>query len=287
MGNHSSKNNYSKDEIENWLWKILGAVPLLPVNPNLEVLRVLLKQKDGYHDVGTVHSLCKKGKDKKWLGKVVQPQRRRLFWKNKSSPSQEYLLPPRSIGQTTIFISDTKGALAKALLGPVYAAAWIEKAESMEVRILGSEVHEFKKEKWEEMIQHFDPDLGSSLLGYPDRHSHRELYIVQKVVLLSEIKITVSYKTNEGVGINIPTCFLHDGLKLTGGVRSTNGSSVIREFTLSNPETNQKLPVAFSAISYNYNQCGIRGKYGKETSVRPEDRRRSWRIKWRRWWLSR
>ena len=263
MGNHLSNNKYDKDEVIRSLWKSLGAVPVLPINPNLNVLRVLFKQNDGYHDVGTVHSLCKEGNDKKWLQNVVQPRNRLLFSKNK------YLLPPRSIGQQTIVISDAKGVLAKAFVGAAHAAAWFKKSESIEVCILGCEVREFNKEKWEEMIQHFDPDLQSSLLGPPDRQGKRAVFIVQKVVLVSQIKITVSYKTNEGLDINTPDILYH-GVKLRAGFRSTNSSRVFREFTLSATEKNQKLPVAFSGFRYKYNKFGVRESFGNETHAQPD-----------------
>lgn len=262
MGNLCSSNRYDRDAVVRSLWKSLRAVPVLPINPNLIPLRVLCKKSDGYHDVGTVYSLCKPGKDKEWLKDVVYPRRKLpvLGRKNK------YLLPPKSIGQQTSIVSDNDGALAKALVGPVNAAAWFKKTESIEVSIPECEILEFNKEKWDEMMDHFDPDLQTSILGSAD--GKRDLFIVQKVLLVSQIKITASYKINAGLDVKT-SVMPSQGVNLEAIFRSTS-SSIIGEFTLSATQKDQKLPVAFSGFSYTYNKFGIREHFGKETRSQPD-----------------
>lgn len=257
MGNLYSSNRHDKDAVVRSLWKSLRAVPVLPINPNLVPLLVLCKRSDGYHDVGTVYSLCKPGKGKDWLEGVLYPRR-----KNK------YLLPHQGIGQqTSVMISDDEGALAKVLVGTANAAALFKKSESIDVCIPVCEIREFNIEKWDEMMEHFDPDQQSSALGSPGGlNGKRDLFIVQKVLLVSQIKITASYKSDAGreVKSNANPVMPSHGVNIEASFRTTS-SSVIGEFTLSATQKYQKLPVAFSGFSYTYDKFGVREHFGKET----------------------
>ncbi|KAG0575504.1 hypothetical protein KC19_5G008600 [Ceratodon purpureus] len=258
MGNLGSSNRYEKVEVVRRLWKLQRAVPVLPISPHLIPLLVLSKRKDGYHVAGDVFSLCKPGNGKDWLKDVRPPLPRR---KNK------YFLPPKSIGQQTYVFSDDDGALAKALVGSANAAVWFKKFESIEVCISECEIREFNIEKWDEMMEHFDPDLQTTKPGSPECLSgNRELFIVQKVLLVSQIKITASYKGNAGpeVKSNVDPEMPSQGVNIEASFRTTS-SSIIGEFALSAKQKNQKLPVAFSGFSYTYDKFGVREHFGKGT----------------------
>lgn len=258
MGNLCSSGHCNRDAVVQNLWKSQRAIPVLPINPDLDSLRVLCRKSDGFHDVGTVYSLCTPGAKKEWLKHEVYSQRR----------SSIYRLPPKSIGQQTSVISDDEGALAKALVGSAYAAAWFTKAESIAVAVPECEVREFNMEKWEEMMKHFDPDLQTSTLRSPGCNGKHDLFVVQKVVLVSQIKITASYKHNGAPEVKTPVK-PPQGVNIETSIRITS-DRVVREFTLTAQKQNQKLPVALSGFSYTYDRFGVREHFGTETCAQAD-----------------
>lgn len=260
MGNLCSSNQYiDRDAVIRELWKSHRGIPVLPINSTLDALRVLNKKSDVFHDVGNVYSLCKPGKDKEWLKDVLYPQLR-----------LDHLLPPTSISEQMLVISDDDGALAKPLVGPTNADAWFQNAESIQIRIPDCDMHELNMDKWAEMIQRFDPDLQTPTLGPPGRNGKRVLFIVQKVLLVSHIKITASYKTDDAGlellnGADHPPLTPSQGINLEAKFRTTSPGSFVGEFSLSAAHKNQKLPVAFTGFPYTYDKFGNRDVEGKET----------------------
>jgi hypothetical protein len=257
MGNHCSSKQYvDRDAALRDLWKSQRAIPVLPINPYLDALRVLNRQSDGFHDIGSVYSLCKPGEDKEWLKEVLLPRRR-----------LHHLLPATSTGEQRSVVLDDDGALAQALVGPANAAAWLQNAESIQICIPDCEIRELHMDNWAELIRRFDPKLQT--LGPPGRNGKRDLFIVQKVLLVSHVKITASYQTDDA-SLELATSADHPvtpspGVTLEASFRPTSSGSVVGEFTLSPAHRNLKLPVAFSGFLYTYDKFGNRDLDGKET----------------------
>jgi hypothetical protein len=67
MGNNHRNNIQS-------LWMEQESIPVLPINATLEPLRVLIKQADGYHDVGNVISVSKTGNRQEGLKQALSSQ---------------------------------------------------------------------------------------------------------------------------------------------------------------------------------------------------------------------
>lgn len=259
MGNLCSSNQYDKDAVVRSLWETQRAIPVLPINPNLDALRVLLKRSDGYHDVGNVYSLCKPGKDKDWLQDALYPRRRLRKFHPASKQKLLYLLPPQSLGNQSSVIADHDGAVAQALVGPANAAAWFAKASSIQVCIPDCELREFNTTNWGEMMNHFVPDM--SALGPPGRNHKQQLFILQKVLVVSHIKIAAYYGTDIDVDVDVDvsaTVLPAKGVDVkASAIRTTDTGIVVREFTLSASQKNRKLPVAFSGFKYTFDKFGI------------------------------
>lgn len=263
MGNLHSSGRYDKDTVIRHLWKALRAIPVLPINPHLAPLRVLTKGNDGYHDVGSVYSLCKPGTGKNSLRSLVSPS----FFQTFTGLGKKKYFTTESIGTQTYNISDDHGAIAKLLVGEANAAAWFSRAKSIDVHLPECWVCEFKNENWEEMLQHFDPDMSKPFLGKSERNGKWKLYIVQKVVLVSHVQITASYRTTSGMNFQLPEVV--PGSKVQTKVKVHGEETVV--FTLSATKKDQKLPIAFSGLQYTYDKFGVReAKQGERTRNQPD-----------------
>lgn len=234
MGNHQSSD---KDTVLQNLWKAQRAIPVVPLNPKLDALRVLTKHSNGYHDVGNVISLSKSAGQHEFLS----PRKQKRFVTTKSMGTQSYT------------IADNHGAVATKLTD---ASAWFQNATSVQVRIPECWVREYDVQNWNDMVRHFNPDMHkvNSKLQNPDVwNSQRELFIVQKVVLVSHITITAKYTTSAACPEVQSAVSLPSGLQIKRRILD-EGTTV--EFTISGTQENQKLPIAFSGFKYTYDKFG-------------------------------
>lgn len=235
----SDNNKYTlNDDLVKHLWNEHRVVPVLPIPPCLGPLQVLIRDGDAFRILGNLADICVEGEGKRWLQKL-----------NLGVQDEEYVTCVKDLGSLSTRIDEDHVAeVVELLVGKAIGeASGLATASTLDIKFPNHAVSRIPAAKWEEVMQHFKPNLKHSIMGRI--HGGVDLFIVQSVVSVPSIEISSSDSLQEVAPQR--TSSQHTGNRARLWVRKTEEG----KYELHSKD--KMMPVAFQGRVYKYDKDGF------------------------------
>ena len=236
----SDNNSYTlNDGLVNYLWTEHRVVPVLPIAPCLGPLQVLIRDGEAFRILGNLADICVEGEGKKWLQKLNL----------RVQDDEEYLTCMKDLGRLSTRVGDDHVAeVVKLLVGKAIGeASGLATASTLDINFPNHAVSRVPPAKWEEVMEHFKPNLKHSIMGRIQ--GGVDLFIVQSVISVPCIEMSSSDSLQEVA----PQMTSHQqtGNRARLWVRKTEEG----KYELHSKE--KMMPVAFQGRVYKYDKDGF------------------------------